>query len=173
MMGKWDGLKNKYPKTPVGKMTEYGNDSAFLDKVNARKDELRQQWGGSPNGYMTDMLEADREKKEFDDLITERNVTIEACSQLLMDHFENQQMTLIRSDLGQTFFTAIEPYPTVTDKAALETFIQERPHLQYLWVINMQGVKALVKAYLEDGRDAEIPPCISVFLKTEVRHRKS
>ena len=174
MASKWGGLKGKYPNTPASKMTEYGEDPDFLTKVNAKKDELREQWSGSLAGFMQEMDDARLKKAELAKEESRLNVIIEACSQLIMQYFEGQQIDKARSEtLGRTFYTAIEPYPTIIDKEALAKHIEEHPELDNLWIINTQGVKALVKEYLEDGRDADIPACISVMLKTEIKSIKS
>jgi hypothetical protein len=173
MASKWEGLKGKFSKTPVGKMSEFGSDSSFVTKVNAEKDRLRDLHSGSQNGYFIEMKEAEERKEELNDEIKTLNVRLEALSQLILAQFEAADVSLVKSDIGRTFSIGIEPYPAIINKETFEQFVDERPELQYLWSINASSFKAWVKDKLEQGRDAEIPECVSVFLKSVVKCTKT
>jgi hypothetical protein len=170
MANKWSGLKGKYPDAPLGSMA-HAADSSFLEKVEARKFEY------APLGLPELMAKLDEFRIEKDDNAkreTEINAEMEALGRLIISKFEDQGVTSVKNAaLNRTFYLNMEPYVEIADRQSLEAHVDADPALEYLYAIQYQSLASLVKTFLEEGKDSEVPPGLSIFLKTSVRSRKS
>lgn len=168
-MSKWSGLKGKYENTPLGSMSSL-DDPGFLQRV----EELKIEFGELPQA---DLMKAHAvenvEKSALSDKLKETNARIEAIGQLLIDIFQGQNVTSVKTEEGQSLYISIEPHLAVQDKEAWHTFVEAHHELDYLWGTNHQTMSSWAKGLLEEGQDSEIPPCLKVFLKTSIRSRKA
>lgn len=168
---KWAGLKGKYPETPLGRMTNAASAS-FMDKVNKHKLEL----AATPEpDLMARFLEIAKEQEEIAERDTELNAEREAIDRILKDAFESRGIDSARNSvLGKTFYLNVEPYVTINNGQAAEQYVTDRgEELDYLWSVSAPKLGTLVKDLLEEGRDEEVPACVTVFMKTSVRAVKS
>lgn len=162
-MGKWTNLRGKFPLRVPG-------EQAYLEKVDAEK-TLR---ASVPLGeLMAEFEELNHKKDEHADAIKEINVKLEALQQLLIGQFDDLGVSSLKTQSGRTLYQQVEPEPSVVDQQRLEQYIAENPDLDYLYRVNHQSLKSLVKGLLEEGRDAEVPPGVSVFLREKIGSRKS
>jgi len=169
MASKWQHLKGKIPDAPVGDMTNAA-DKKFIERVDALKfnyatltlPELMALF----TGFNVEWDEVEARKKEL-------NAEFEALGALLRAKFEEANVNSMRSNDGQNFYLSIEPYVGVEDKAKFEDWLCQQPDLDYLLGVHPQSLASLVKGYLEAGQDDQIPPHLKIFLKTQVRVRKS
>jgi len=166
MASRWAKLKGKYPPAPVADLESAG-DRKFIEQV----DERRFTYAGlSLPELMQLMVGFNAEWDEIKAREKELNIEYEAIGQLITKHFTELGVNSVKSDeLGKTFYLNIEPTTTVVDNDAWEKFVDDHPELHYLWSINTQKRNTLVKALLDEGKDSEIPPMLSIFLKTTVR----
>lgn len=169
MSSKWSGLKDRYEKTPLGAMTN-AVDPGFIQRV----EELKIEFGELPQA---DLMKAHRvesdEKDKLNEKLKETNARIEAIGQLLIDIFQSQGVTNVRTEDNQSLYISIEPYLAVQDREAWFVHVEAHPELDYLWGTNHMAMSSWAKTLLEEGKDSEIPPCLKVFLKTSIRSRKS
>jgi len=169
MSGKWTNLKGKYEKTPLGSMSGL-DDPGFLERV----EQLKVEFGELPQA---DLMKAHRvetnEKSELGDKLKETNARIEAIGQLLIDIFNSQGVSSVKTEDSQSLYISVEPHVTVQDREALYAYIESKPELEYLWATNHMTLSSWVKNLLEEGRDSEVPECLKVWLKTSIRSRKS
>jgi hypothetical protein len=161
-MGKWSGLKDKYPRYAEG-------DPGFLERVQA----ARAAHAADPFPELIARFAKVRaEKDELKERTQELNVALEALGQLLLEQFETHDLTSVRTNEGKLLYGQVEPHVAVTDREQLETYLDAHADLQYLYRVNWQGLNVLVKELLEQGRDAEVPPGTGIFLKSGIRIRK-
>jgi hypothetical protein len=162
-MGKWSGLKDKYPPRIDG-------DTDFLEKVR----EARTANAASTLPELITTFAAARdEKKQHEETIKKLNVLLEALGQLLLEQLEAQDLISIRTDAGQLLTVTTTPYASVVDRGLLEAYLEKNEDLQYLYTVHPSSLNALVKGLLEEGRDAEMPPGVGVFLKSGISIRKA
>jgi len=162
-MSKWSSLKNRYPRYAKG-------DADYLEKVS----EARAAHAADPFHLLIERFAGLRaEKERLEERIARLNVELEALGQLLLDQFEAQDLTSVRTSAGQLLYVQVTPHVSVADREKLEAYLDEHADLQYLYHVNWQGLNILVKELLEKGRDGEVPPGVGVFLKSDVRIRRS
>ena len=166
---KWQKLKGKLPEAPAADMTSVGAEPTFLEQV----DEQRRTFAGTPlKTLMEWYTECNEEWDSLEERKKELNVQFEALGQLIKDKFEEQNVNSVQTEDGETFKLHVEPYISVIDREALHQWVDAHEDLQYLWSVHPQSLASLVKSHLENGEDDQIPPCVKVFLKTQVRVRK-
>ena len=170
MASKWVKLKGKYSTTVVSDLTSAASDKRFVERVDEKKADYQaltlpelMKWHQE---FSTEWDDIEERKKEL-------NVEFEAISQVIQAKFSQMGVSSVDSDEGQNFYLHIEPYISVADREAAENWVESDPQLEYLWSIQPKKLESLIKNHLEKGEDSQIPPCISVFLKTSVRCRKA
>ena len=159
-MGKWDKLRGKFETRPLT------NEGGFREKVGQVKDEHKDD---SLELLLELFDQADKEKERHEEAIKEQNVEIEALDQLIRENLESQELRAVESAVGHIYKIDIKPYPSINDKVGFEKFVDENPQLEYLWSIQPSSFAAWVKDLLDQGRDAEVPSSVSVFLKSSIK----
>lgn len=168
MASKWQFLKDKLPKAPFSSMSD-AQDKSFVEKVAEVKRELATL---SQSDLIRELADYDKEYEELKEAQKDLNVRWEAASQLLISLFESQQLMSVSTDDGRTVKITPEPYVGVKDHVALESYIEQNPELDYLYKIHPSSLTALVKGFLEEGKDDQIPPGLNVLLKSSIRLTK-
>lgn len=158
-MGKWDKLKGKLPPgSPL-------RDKPGFEELVAGH---RARVAGKTTKELIDLLaEARRRREEIDAQWTDSNAENEALGRLLIEQFDAQDFTSIRTPHGLVK-TSVEPFCSVTDREALYGHVAAKPELDYMWSVNYQTLNSYAKELIEAGRDAEMPPGVSLFLKTKI-----
>jgi hypothetical protein len=169
MASKWAKLKGKFDKTPLGKMSD-AKDASFVQLV----DQAKLEYGSlNQDELQREFVEQDLAKDAAKSAERAANARLEALGQLLIARFEEQQVNSVKTDLGKTFTINVEPYVSYESKEEFEKYIVEHPELEYMYTINPQSLSSYVKDLLEQGKDSEIPSCLKVYLKTQMRIRNS
>lgn len=156
-MGKWSALDGKYPDLPVA--GKYG------EKLHARTDEL----AALPFVELTaaydaahlakDAAEAAAKEAEF-----EKEAAARALSRAMKD------LGLERCTVnGFNLSPSKEPYPNVTDKAALIGYMIETQPTNLL--VHHGTLSALVKGAITGDND--MPPGVDIFMKTRFARTKA
>jgi hypothetical protein len=112
--GKYAGIIDRLPRF-------LGTEPPYQEKVEAVKQAKLEEAGGT-------FLPASTLAKEYEDLraevagieeqLSEANLRLEACSQMLQTQFEVEGLTSLRLDSGQSVTVQYEPYAKVEDKEA-------------------------------------------------------
>lgn len=166
MSQKWGHLKGRYENTPLGRMSEFINPSYI-----ARVEELKTEFGDLPQADLLKAHEVETElKRELESKIKETHARIEAISQLLIEILESQGVTSVNTVSG-SLSISIAPHVTVMDKEALHHFVEGNEDLSYMWSVNHSTLTSWVKSLIEEGKDAEIPECLKIMLKTSIGSR--
>lgn len=165
MSGKWAHLKGVYPERVNG-------DEGYEARV-ASYQELVAQCNYSIPRLADEFMQLRGLKEEHEAAITELNVKLEATQRQLMERLEAQGLTSAETSSGQKLAIRVEVYPAVTDPEAFTAHLWATPDLDYLRKPHPASLAAYVRGLLEDGKDAEVPPGVSVFLKTTVGVKKA
>lgn len=161
---KWEKLKGKYDPRPLT------DEGGFREKV----DKARKEHEAAPlENLLLRFQKADEEKEEREQDIKDLNVTLEALDQLIREKLGEQDLRSVTDERGHSYTVKIEPYVSIKDKIAFEKFMAEHPQLDYLWAIQPKSLAGYVKDLLDQGRDAEVPPSVSIFLKSSIQLKRS
>ena len=127
-------------------------DPTFQDKVDRRKGELAGPW--KPGALAVEYRAVRRAREELDARVSEINVEIAALEQLIWSSFEDEGISSVRLENGDSVSVQPEPVASVKDHDALRSWAIANGHerqLQLPWVT----VNAVAKQRLLDG---EPPP---------------
>lgn len=163
MSGKWAHLKGVYPERLNG---DEGYEARVVEaqtKLTAMSIPELADW------FMTYR----DEKLAHEDTIAELNVSLEAVQRELLAKLEAQGLTAAETTAGEKLATRVEVYPGITDPVAFTTHLRANPDLDYLRKPHPASLAAYVRGLLEDGKDDEVPPGVSVYLKTTVGVKKA
>jgi len=162
---KWEKLKGRLDPLPG----ENDGDPKYMERI----DNLKAAFNSLEPPELFSTLEA--MNKRYDELqleLKDLNVEYEAINKVITDFLEANGVTSMRAKSGTLIYTQIEPHTTVTDREVINQWIDEHPDYRYLRSVIWQSLNMLVKSKLEAGKDDEVPPGVTVFLKTSVRCRK-
>lgn len=156
-MGKWAAQEGSLPA--------FEQEPEYQIRVQVVKDLLVEI---EPPILVQKFAEARAQKQELEAQIKDLNVSLEAYSQLLCEKLDAQGLQKIQLDGGITCYTQVEPYSSVSDRAALVDFFRKK-RLFNLLSVAWQTINSMNKERLQDG---EPPlPGTSVYLKTSARVR--
>lgn len=106
------------------------------------------------------------EKDDLEEELKAQNAMIQAVTELIVDQFEKDEVTGVRTAEGYFVSTKYDPYASVKDKAAFVSWVKENGYEDML-TLPWQTTNSLTKALIEAG---EAPPDgVEVFLKTGLR----
>lgn len=163
MSGRWAHLKGVYPERVNG-------DEGYEARVVTAQETLVKL--SIPQ--LADNFMVLRETKEqYEAGIADVNVSLEATQRQLMERLEAQGLTKAETSGGQVLSTRVEVYPSVTDPEAFTAHLRQTPDLDYLRKPHPASLAAYVRGLLEEGKDDEVPPGVSVYLKTTVGVKKA
>jgi hypothetical protein len=165
-----DGTR-KFKDAPAGDM-DRALDPVYVDKIAQAK---LPYLGMSLGDLMVAFRGFQEKKDELDEQWKANNLELEAIGQLLKDKFQAQNVNSVKTDFGQTLYLNTEPYAYVKkdQKQQFEERISADAELDYLWSINFMTMNSWIKGLIENVQEDQIPPEIEVWLKTQVRMRKS
>lgn len=163
MSGKWAHLKGVYPERVTGN-----------EGYEARVAEAQSNLADYSIPELADrFIELRQDKEAHEGSIAELNVLLEAAQRRLMELLEVQGLTSAETSNGQKLSMRTEVYPSVTDPEAFTAHLRATPDLDYLRKPHPASLAAYVRGLLEEGKDAEVPPGVAVFLKTTVGVKKA
>lgn len=178
-MGKWGFLKGKYPAAPLDG-DRFAKMSAILDSVAPtdlvspdeaeKKFTLRQLSDFQLNRYITNRRTL---KARIEAQLDLTKLELEAVEREIYKRFDDTGKDNTRFEDGVLLSKSEEPYPVVTDEAALLAWIKTN-QLEDILSLNWQTMKTMVKEILlpEKGKDQKfstLPPGVDVFYKQKLR----
>lgn len=165
MPGKYSHLK--------GTLTKFSGEPEYQERVNRKKDEIKQQIkdegqivSASTLGLV--LVKARLEKERLEDLVKSQNLIIEAMQQELVDLLESQDFTSLKLGNGVSISIKDDVYCTVKDKQKFNSWVRETEQ-EDLFTVNYQTMSSLVKQKLIEGED--IPPGIDTYFKQSIMVR--
>lgn len=111
-----------------------------------------------------------REKKEHEEIVKGINTEMEACSQLLVEQLQDQEVQKVTLASGETVYLQSKVYPSVSNRDELRQWAIDSGQIEILSV-HPQTLTGIVNKRLADG--LEPPPGVSVFLKTQAKCREN
>jgi hypothetical protein len=153
------------PKKKTYDLPQFKEPQEWQEQIN----EVKQEMVGLETAEVARTFAMWRkEKKELEEKIKEINTEMEACSQLLVEHLQGQDVQKITLSTGETVYLQSDPYPSVQDKEQLRMWVVQTG-MEEILSVHYQTLVGLVKERLNNGE--EPPPGVEVFLKTKARCR--
>lgn len=163
-MGKYSKLK--------GSMTKFEGEPDYQDKVREKRQEILEtisETGKINFQSLTNVLiSARRAKKQYEDLIKDENLIIEAMTRELVERMESSDFSSVKITEGVSISIKDDVYCTAVDKPAFHQWIKENS-LEDLFTVNYQTMSSMVKTRLINGE--EIPPGINTYFKQGITIR--
>lgn len=167
-MGKWDKFK--------GKLERYVDpDIKRADKVQARREQIEKKLAETgrevnPMELCKEFVSQRAQKDMIEEELKDVDLTIEALTQMIVDGFEDHDMSALVMSNGYRVALHSEPRPSVDDRAAYRKWLIENGYEDSL-TLPWQTTKAMVKNLLENG-EAQ-PDGVSVYLAPKLLVTKS
>lgn len=162
MSSKWAHLRGKYPAKPA--------EASFEERVAARTAGYVDY---SIPSLADEFVDLKQWKSGVEEQVEELNVVLEALQRVLLEKLEAQGLSSAETSSGQKLNTKVEVYPHVVDGEAFSGYLKANPDLDYIRKPHPASLAAYVRGLLEEGKDSEVPPGVSVYLKTTVGVKKA
>ena len=163
-MGKYSSWK--------GKLTSFSEEEEYQEKVNTRKQEIRDKIELNNTATLTEygkvLIQAKLEKARLESLVKDENLTVAALNQVLVEQLEDQSYSNLKFENGVTLSIKDDVYSKVTDKPKFHCWISETGN-EDLLSVNYQTMNSLVKNSLLDNKP--VPPGIDVYFKQSIAIR--
>lgn len=177
MASKWNFLADITNEDGSPKFPKLAEDSAYQEKINAVKDQLRERLEaheGFSSSHAKLVAMYENSCDEYDD-IKERekanNLELAALEQLLADSMVALGIEDGFKSEGFTYFKQSAPYPKVTDKTRLRRYMTKTGQ-EDLLSLNPQTLKSIVSEALGPTGSRVIPDGVEVFVKESISRRK-
>jgi hypothetical protein len=145
----------------------FKEESSWQEQINEVKQTMV---GFNTSEVAREFALTRRDKKKLEEQIKDLNTQLEACSQLLVEQLQGQDIQKITLSTGETVYLQSDPYPSVKDKDQLRLWVMQEG-MEEVLSVHYQTLVGLVKGRLNDGQ--EPPPGVEVFLKTKARCREN
>ena len=156
--------KGKYA-TVTPKLPRYQEEDTYQDKVNLKKDEFLERLQKHTSAALVQAYVAARDEVlDIKKRLSEANLQLEAISQLLVDQFEDEDVTSIKVS-GATVRVQVEPYASVKDKATFRRWCLAHG-LEESMVLPWVTTNLITKERLLAGEPE--PEGVEVFQKNRV-----
>jgi hypothetical protein len=112
------------------------------------------------------------EKDAADDALSAINLQLEATTQLIVDQFEQDGLTSVKLDGGQSVTVGYEPYSVVSDRDALWEWGMDpnQGNMARAFTLNWQLLNSLVKDLLLKGEPE--PPGVTATSRSKITFRR-
>lgn len=176
--GKWDFLREKYKRMPL-EATQQERIDAVLQGIAPKRfrDPLRIECLG-------DEKVQDLENKELKDFyvwlrkradnleakLKALKLEIEAVTREFVNRMDEDGATSISFSDGVSIGCSVEPYPFVTDDAALKKWLKDND-MESMLTLNYGTMASLVKERLEGKVNEPLPDGVDVFMKDKLACR--
>lgn len=159
--GKYAHVISKLPRL-------LGEEPANRDKVNAVKDAIRAEPGFQLHASTLAKMYAEiREEKEAVEVtLSEVNVRLNAVSEMMIEQFEVEGVTTLKSASGRAISVSLQPYTQVVDKEACRLWAIAQG-LEQQMTLPWMTLNGLAKKMLLEGE--EPPAGTTIFAKTQIR----
>jgi hypothetical protein len=145
------------------RLVESNDDGKQRQKVNGHKDHYKTL---STTDLATEYTKLRDEKDDIEEEIKVLNARITAISELMIEKFEGEEISAIRTQAGYLVSSKYDPYASVKDKEAFITWVKENGY-ENLLTIQWQTMNSITKELLENGMAP--PDGVEVFLKPGLR----
>jgi len=164
-MGKYSILK--------GRLTKFSGEPDYQERVNVEKDRIREaltECGEKHNAksFGRFLIQARIEKASLEAQIKEKNLTIAAMDQVLVELLEAETMTSFKLENAVSMSIKDDVYCSVSDKPLFYDWI-DKNGLEDMYTINYQTMSSMVKQRLIAGE--EIPPGVETYFKQSISVR--
>lgn len=155
---KWKKLKTS--------LRQFTLESSYQDKIDVLKERFRKF---DPTKQLAEMFKVAKKDKERIKIELENvNADIEAISQLLLEHMQENNLEAIELATGGRISEVVTPYPQVKDEALFLKWLKkeqpdEHKRLKYPW----PSLDRMVRERLDEGET--MPPGVDAFYKNTVR----
>jgi hypothetical protein len=105
-------------------------------------------------------------KKGFEAEVSQIDTEMQACSQLLVEQLQDQDVQKVTLSTGETVFLETSVYPSVTDKTALRLWVIAQG-MEEILSVHSQTLIGLTKERLNAGE--EPPPGVKAYNKTKAK----
>lgn len=156
-MGKWTHLKDTYPTLP--------EDPSRLEAMQAHLDRFREML---PAELAAVHDAADARRKAYEADVEQATLERDAARMVLATKIQNAGLESIKVN-GYNYTPTTEPFPNVTDKAALLAYGMDG-HPEILTYAH-GTVKTLLKAHLEGEGDKL--PGVDIYMKPALSRTKA
>lgn len=154
-MGKWIGLRGKYPDLP--------RDDAITAEVDALV--------GVDREVLTQEIDRlEEEKTRLEACLKDVKFDLEVYETALLRDMRSSRLDSFTSD-GRSWSMGEEPHPRVLDRTANVEWAQR--YDPSVLSIQWQSLKALVKLALEHPESNEMPEGIEIYRKPVLHRRKA
>lgn len=137
-------------------------DAGYQEKVRTVKATITESTPAELSG-MYSLLRA--RKEEIEDELYAINIQIAACSQKLIDVFEEHGLSSVKLTTGEAVRTQSEPYAVVRDKELFRQWCIDQG-LERSMHLSWQSANSMVKERLQEGEDT--PSGVEAFVSTKV-----
>lgn len=157
-------MANKYGKLKE-KLTKHKEAPEYQERVDKEKAKLaKKKTVTIAKRFNADYLA----KKELQEEIKKLNLSLEASTQLIVERFEEDDVTSMKLTDGTHVFLNDKPYCSVVDQDKLFAWIKKGKRTELLGV-KTSTLNSMVRDNLLDGKT--LPPGIDVFMKTDLSRR--
>lgn len=177
MASKWAFLSDVKNEDGSPKFPPLREESAYQDKINAVKDDLRNQMNAregqsTAHAQIVERYEAARDEYDrIKEAEKANNLEIAALEQMLADSMVALGISDGFKSEHYTYFTQSAPHPRVADKVALRKYMMKTGQ-EDLLSLNPQTLKGLVSEALGPHGTRVIPEGVEVFVKESISRRK-
>lgn len=140
-----------------------GTDNKQRTKVNSFKDGYK---GLSTTDLATAYTRLRDEKDDIEEEIKILNAKITAIQELMIDKFEAEEISAIRTQNGYLVSSKYDPYASVKDKEAFIAWVKKEGY-EGLLSVQWQTMNSMTKELIEAGMAP--PDGVEVFLKPGLR----
>jgi hypothetical protein len=123
----------------------------------------------TPSQHASALVVLRQQKSKIEKELSELQLNLDACSELLSETFEAAGITNMKLDTGHTVFLEMVPYAQVEDRAANLLWAEDNG-FRSLLQLHFQTLNALTKEALLAGEPE--PDGVSVRVRTTVKVRK-
>ena len=142
-------------------------ESPYRKKI---QDKKREYDGRSSADLARLYTEARDEKDDLEEELKGVNGRIQAIQELLIESFEADDISAVRTANGYLVSTKYEPYASVKDKETFKKWVIDNGY-ENLLTLPWQTTNAISKTLLESGEAA--PDGVEVYLKPGLRLTRS
>jgi hypothetical protein len=155
-------------------LQKFGNLPRFVEQDNPYRKKITDQKAAYEGKSSADLAKIYTElRDEKDDLEEELkgiNGKIQAIQELLIESFEADDLSAVRTTNGYLVSTKYDPYASVKDKEAFRHWVIANGY-ENLLTLPWQTTNAISKTLLESGEAA--PDGVEVYLKPGLRLTRS
>jgi len=155
-------------------LQKFGNLPRFVEVDNPYRKKIvdqKAEYAGKSSADLAKLYtELRDDKDDLEEELKGINGKIQALQELLIESFEADDLSAVRTTNGYLVSTKYDPYASVKDKEAFRHWVIENGY-ENLLTLPWQTTNAISKTLLESGEAA--PDGVEVYLKPGLRLTRS